>query len=94
MSIDRINIGDIVLSTTGRDKGNYFLVVDEKENFLFIVDGKKRKVKASKKKNKKHLKSVVVAGLYDLAIRIKNGEAVGNEKVFKAINRTTKIEED
>ena len=58
-----IRVGDIVLSTQGRDKGNYFLVVEANDGFVFLVDGGMRKLAQPKKKNVKHVshsgKSVV-----------------------------------
>ena len=50
-----IRVGDIVLSTQGRDKGNYFLVVEENDGFVFLVDGGMRKLAQPKKKNVKHV---------------------------------------
>lgn len=50
-----IRVGDVVLSTQGRDKGNYFLVVDVVKGFVLLVDGGMRKLAAPKKKNVKHV---------------------------------------
>lgn len=50
-----IRVGDIVLSTQGRDKGNYFLVVEANDGFVFLVDGGMRKLARPKKKNAKHV---------------------------------------
>ena len=50
-----IRVGDIVLSTQGRDKGNYFLVVEANDGFVFLVDGGMRKLAQPKKKNVKHV---------------------------------------
>ena len=50
-----IRVGDIVLSTQGRDKGNYFLVVEANDGFVFLVDGGMRKLARPKKKNVKHV---------------------------------------
>lgn len=47
------NIGDVVLSKAGRDKGSYLVIIGFKDNDkVFLVDGKLRKVENPKlKKN-------------------------------------------
>ena len=50
-----IKIGDVVKSTAGRDKDGFFLVIDLKDGFAYIADGKTRKIGNLKKKNVKHL---------------------------------------
>ena len=47
--------GEIVYATAGRDKGKYFLVVSKDENFVYLADGKARKVGTPKKKKLKHI---------------------------------------
>lgn len=57
-SSSKLEIGEIVEITMGRDKGNYAVVINKKdERFVEIVDGDKRKFDISKKKNIRHLKS-------------------------------------
>src|SRR6056297_26683 len=51
-------VGEIVRSTAGRDKGSYYLVIDnESKNKLKVVDGVKRKFNNPKYKNSKHIES-------------------------------------
>ena len=52
------NIGQIVFSKCGRDKGMAFIIVDIDENFLYIADGKLRKLSKPKKKKFKHIQAV------------------------------------
>ena len=52
------NIGQIVFSKCGRDKGMAFMIVDIDENFLYIADGKLRKLSKPKKKKFKHIQAV------------------------------------
>ena len=47
---------DIVKSTAGRDKGKYFFVLAEEEEFLLLADGKTRKLERPKRKNPRHLR--------------------------------------
>ena len=80
-----IQIGDIVLSLKGRDKQNTFLVVDIKDEFAYLVDGKVRKTTKPKKKNLKHIKKISDCRLDGLANEIKNGQCIGNKRVYSQI---------
>lgn len=53
-----IEVGNIVLSIAGRDKGNYYVVVEKQGNFVNIVDGYAKTLEKPKKKNIKHLQLV------------------------------------
>ncbi len=51
-----VEVGRVVLSKAGRDKGNFFVITDIlDENYVIISDGVKRKLKTPKKKKLKHL---------------------------------------
>ena len=89
-----ISVGDIVLSTKGRDKGNYFLVVDKQTNVVYLADGKFRSVTALKKKNVKHLKSVKIAVFIDIANQIKKGKPVGNKRLNQLIKSELKNKQE
>lgn len=62
---DDIGIGSIVLSTQGRDKGMYFVVVAVQDNAVYLADGGMRRLAAPKKKNVKHVSDsgVVLDGI-------------------------------
>ena len=47
--------GQLVRSLSGRDKGQYYIVLDQSDGFLLVADGLKRPVAAPKKKNPLHL---------------------------------------
>jgi ribosomal protein L14E/L6E/L27E len=53
-----IEIGDIVYSISGHDKGRCFIVVDIYDKFVYICDGKKHILEKPKKKNVIHLKFI------------------------------------
>ena len=90
-----LSVGDLVISTAGKDKDGMFLVVAVDGEYAKIVDGRKRKVLSPKRKKLKHLKKVLAVGEKDLAERIQNGESVGNESVYRAIKaKQEKIQED
>lgn len=47
--------GLAVISRAGNDKNGIFVVTGIDGNFVFLVDGKKRKLENPKKKNIKHI---------------------------------------
>jgi ribosomal protein L14E/L6E/L27E len=52
-----LNLGQVVCSLAGRDKGHLFLVIEKVDvRHVIISDGKYRKVDKGKKKKVKHLK--------------------------------------
>lgn len=49
-------IGRIVRSCAGRDKGKFLVVIKTDEGFVYVADGKERKLTSPKKKSLKHVK--------------------------------------
>lgn len=47
--------GKIIISKSGRDKGKWFTVIKTEGNFVYIANGKLRKIENPKKKNIKHI---------------------------------------
>lgn len=47
--------GRVVRSIAGHDKGEFFVVVKDEDNFVLLCNGKERKLENPKKKNKKHI---------------------------------------
>ncbi len=47
--------GRVVRSKAGHDSNNIFAVVGADENYVFISDGKERRVEKPKRKNPKHI---------------------------------------
>ena len=92
--MNNISVGDVVISTAGRDKGKCMIVCDVNANRVYVVDGKIRKVSALKSKNPKHLKKVKDLACFELAERIRNKQAVGNDRVKKALNAVVNIIEE
>ena len=48
-------VGKIVFSNAGRDKGKYLVVINCDENYVWVADGKERKLETPKRKNVKHI---------------------------------------
>ena len=83
-----LQIGNVVISTMGRDKGRYFIVVNVEENYVYLVDGSLRKVDKPKKKKIKHIE---ITSLYEenIATKIKNKHKITNQDVKKALKAIT-----
>ena len=47
-------VGEIVTCTCGREKGRAFFVVGREEQFLYLADGKRRRLERPKRKKIKH----------------------------------------
>ena len=70
-------ISDVVLSTTGRDKGNNFYVIGIEGDFLFLANGKDRTLDRPKRKKQKHVQKVLRSETR-VAVKIQNGDKVLN----------------
>ena len=56
---DNIMISDVVVSTAGRDQGEWFYVIAEDPIYLFLANGKDRTLDKSKRKKRKHIQKVL-----------------------------------
>ena len=54
-----INISDVVVSTAGRDAGQWFYVISEDPVFLRLANGKDRTLEKPKRKKRKHVQKVL-----------------------------------
>ena len=90
-----IQVGDLVISLTGRDKNEWFLVLDITETRVKIIDGKTHRIDSPKTKNIKHIKLILATNLNEIVENIKQGKPVSNKKVYKLINaKKQKLQED
>ena len=68
-----IKAGNVVISSAGHDSGRFMVVVGADGGFLFVADGKERKLGSPKKKNPKHVRatrhSIELSGLTDKKLR-------------------------
>ena len=77
-------ISDVVLSTTGRDKGNIFYVVGIEGDFLFLANGKDRTLDRPKRKKQKHVQKVLRSETR-VAVKLRNGDKVLNSELRKEL---------
>ncbi len=72
-----IKVGSIVRSCAGRDKNSFYVAVGISDGFVYIADGRVRKLEKPKRKNIKHISPT------NTVISI---EALTNKKLKKALN--------
>ncbi len=73
-----IKTGCVVQSCAGRDKGKFLYVCASDDNFVYIADGKERRLESPKKKNPKHLRAT--------SLKIETTALTGNHALRKALN--------
>lgn len=82
-----ITAGTVVISRAGHDCGRAMLVVRNDGGFLFVADGKERKLEKPKKKNKKHVRAtsrvIELAGLTDRSLRRTLRELFGQDSALQ-----------
>lgn len=84
-----IEVGDVVYSRAGHDKGGPYVVVATDGEFVYIADGDARRVENPKKKNVKHInrtnyKSEEIAELC-------KADAVENHMIRKALDKINRL---
>ena len=50
--------GSIVKSIAGHDKDQYYVILDQDQEYVYVVDGKIRTLMKPKKKKKKHIQTL------------------------------------
>ena len=75
-----ISKSDIVISLAGRDKDKLFYVVNTEDNYVFLADGKGRKLENPKRKKLKHVRRVSRTETR-VAMKILNGDKVLNSEL-------------
>ena len=72
-----IQLSDVVVSTAGRDQGDWFYVIGEEPNFLMLANGKDRTLDKPKRKKRKHVQKVLRSETR-VAEKLKRGDKVLN----------------
>ena len=75
-----ISKSDIVISLAGRDKDQLFYVIETEDNYVFLADGKGRKLENPKRKKLKHVRRVTRTETR-VATKILNGDKVLNSEL-------------
>ncbi|MGN1114918.1 MAG: hypothetical protein ACI4RC_07345 [Oscillospiraceae bacterium] len=68
-----IEIGSVVKALAGREKGSIYVAVGQDGGFVYLADGKERKLERPKRKSMKHISPVIcvidTAGLTNKKLR-------------------------
>ena len=81
MEVDK---SSLIVSKAGRDKGQLFYVIDTDEQYVYLADGKSRKLEKPKSKKRKHVEQVPRTESR-IAEKIRNGEKVLNSELRKEL---------
>lgn len=82
-----IQIGQLVKSKAGRDRGRCFLVLDIlDENFVLLVDGDLRKIDSPKRKKVKHVAKVNQIS-FNLKAELDSGRTITDEWILSEIDK-------
>ena len=81
MEIDK---SSLVVSKAGRDQGQLFYVVDTDEQYVYLADGKSRRLEKPKRKKRKHMEQIPRTESR-IAEKIRNGEKVLNSELRKEL---------
>jgi len=82
---ENVQIGRLVRSAAGRDKGKFYLIYDVlDEAFVRVIDGEKRTIDNPKKKNIKHLE-LLPAIAEAVAEKLRMEQAVLGNEISEAV---------
>ena len=76
-AIPDIIISDVVVSTAGRDQGDWFYVIEADPIYLFLANGKDRTLDKPKRKKRKHVQKVLRSETR-VAEKLRRGDKVLN----------------
>jgi len=84
--MDDIKKGQIVFSKAGRDKDQFFIVIDYNQPYAYLVDGASRRLENPKKKKEKHIKvtSYIDEDLQEL---LEKNSQITNADIRKSLSR-------
>ena len=75
---------DVVRSCAGRDSGQLFFVVELDESYVYLADGKGRRVEKPKRKKRKHVE-LLPRRDSRVAEKIRNGDKVLNSELRREL---------
>ena len=76
-ALSDIKVSDVVVSTMGRDAGQWFYVVSADPIYLYLANGKDRTLEKPKRKKRKHVQKVLRSETR-VAEKIRSGDKVLN----------------
>ena len=79
-------VGQVVYSKSGHDMGKAFIVTEVEDGYVYLVDGKNRKMDKPKKKKLKHVQTTNYSDA-ELKNKIENKEYLLDADFVKAIKK-------
>ncbi len=80
----QLNRGQIVRSKMGRDRGEYYVVIELEEGFVKLANGKTKKLKNLKRKNIHHLERTNCINT-ELETKLKQNIKINDDMIGHAI---------
>mgnify|MGYP001339228756 CR=1 FL=1 len=78
-------LGNFARSIAGHDKGRLYIIIEETDTLLTLVDGRQRTLEKPKQKNRKHVQVMKRCCNEELITKLRNHQTISNEKVKRAI---------
>lgn len=79
-------IGQVVYSKSGHDKGNVQLIAAIEGEYLYLVDGKRRKLEKPKRKKKIHVQPTAEV-VEEIAQKLQQGSYLLDAEIKKALKK-------
>ena len=79
-----LQIADVVASTAGRDVDKWYYVINLDETYLYLANGKDRRIEQPKRKKRKHAVKVLRSETR-VAAKLLNGDKVLNSELRKEL---------
>lgn len=79
-----MTVGQVVYSKRGRDRGMVFIVVGEEGEFVFLADGRLRRLSKPKKKKLMHVQPTNTV-LTDVQAALSRPEKITDAEIVKAL---------
>ncbi len=78
-------IGMFAISCAGHDKGQMYVIIKEDADFVYLADGKNKRLDNPKKKKRKHIQLVKARADEALAEKLMQQVTVYDEEIKRAI---------
>ena len=79
-----VSKADMIVSLAGRDKGQLFFVIDTDDQFVYLADGKGRRLESPKRKKRRHVRTLPLYASR-VAEKIRNGDKVLNSELRREL---------
>ena len=80
-------IGQLAASRAGRDKDTVYVIVGQKDDFVYVCDGKRKLPDAPKKKRRKHVQPINEWVDAELLARLRSGGTVHPAEIKYALKQ-------